>query len=433
MDGTLGLAHSKGNHGENRHLTSESLRRGDTNLRSHMDIGTCVRSPRNRRADSIADAIDEGTFLLGQLYSCQSIGCLTTLGDGHYDIILTHDRITVTELAGILHLDGDTHQRLDNLLANQTSMPRCTTGHNDHTLGTEHLTAIVNQCRECHMIGLDIHAPSHAVGQTLWLLEDLLEHKVGITTLLNLSEVNIDGLYCQLLLFTKDAHDLQILTTTDHSDITILEIHHLIGILHDRAGIRTQEELVVTDTYHQRTLLTGSDNLIRIAFVEHSDGVCANHLIESHLNSRQKVELLMFLDILNKLHQHLSIRIRNEGHTFGLEFLFQFCIVLNDTVMDDSQIMALGIVGMGIARRRLTMSGPACMGNTDMTTYILIVTIVAKIIDLAFRFIDIQLACAIDHSHTSTVVTTIFQTAQALDQDRESILISDITNYSTHT
>ena len=263
-------------------------------------------------------------------------------------------------------------------------MPRCTTGHNDHTLGTEHLTTVVDQGRECHMIGLDIHASSHAIGQTLRLLEDFLEHKVRITTLLNLSEVDIDSLYRQLLLFTKDAHNLQVLTTTDHSDITILEIHHLIGILHDRAGIRTQEELVVTDTYYQRTLLTGSDNLIRIALVEHSDGVCTDHLIESHLNSCQEIELLMFLDILNELHQHLSIRIRNEGHTFSLEFLLQICIVLNDTIMDDSQVMALGIVGMGIARGRLTMSGPTRVRDTDISTYILIVTVFTQIVDLAF-------------------------------------------------
>ena len=101
--------------------------------------------------------------------------------------------------------------------------------------------------------------------------------------------------------------------------------------------------------------------------------------------------------------------------------------------MDDSQVMALRIVGMGIARGRLTMGGPTGMGNTDISTHILIVAIVAKIVDLALRFIDIQLAGAIDHSHTSTVITTIFKATQALDQDRKSILISDITNYSTHT
>ena len=88
---------------------------------------------------------------------------------------------------------------------------------------------------------------------------------------------------------------------------------------------------------------------------------------------------------------------------------------------------------MGIARGRLTVSSPSGVGDTDMPTHILIVAVFTKIVDLAFRFIDIQFTSTVDHRNTSTIVTAIFQTAQTLNQDRESFLISDITNYSTHT
>jgi hypothetical protein len=90
-------------------------------------------------------------------------------------------------------------------------------------------------------------------------------------------------------------------------------------------------------------------------------------------------------------------------------------------------------MGMGVARGRFAMSGPARVGYTDMPAHVLIVTIIAEIIYFALRFIHIQLAGTINHSHTGTIITTILQTAQTLNQDRESVFISYITNYSTHT
>ena len=132
---------------------------------------------------------------------------------------------------------------------------------------------------------------------------------------------------------------MQVLSATQHGDIPVFQIHHLVGIFHDRTGIRTQEELILADAYHQRTLLAGCDNLIRIALIDDSDGIGANHLIERHLYRCQQVELLLLLDILDELHQHLRVGIRLKLHALGLQFGLQVGIVLDDTIMDDSQIL----------------------------------------------------------------------------------------------
>ena len=191
------------------------------------------------------------------------------------------------------------------------------------------------------MVGLDIHTSAHTVGEALGLFEYLLEHKVRISSFLYLSEIDIDGLHRQFLLLTEDADNLQFLPTTDHSDITILKIHDLVGILHDGTGVRAQEELIVADADHQGTLFTSRNNLIWIALVEHSNGIGTDHLIECHLNSRQEVELLMLLDVFNELYEHLRISVRNKSNALCLELLLQLCIILDDTIVNDSQVMAL--------------------------------------------------------------------------------------------
>ena len=141
----------------------------------------------------------------------------------------------------------------------------------------------------------------------------------------------------------------------------------------------------------------------------------------------------MILNILNQLHQHLRISIRDKRHALGLKFRLQVGIVLDDTVMDNGQVLGRGIMRVGIPGGRFTVGSPAGMGNTNGTTGILVVTILHKIINLALRFIDIQFTIVIQQRHAGTVITTILQSPQSLYQNRKSLLISDISNNSAHT
>ena len=134
---------------------------------------------------------------------------------------------------------------------------------------------------------------------------------------------------------------MQFLATANQGDIAILQINHLIGVFYDRTGITTQEELVLADTHYQRALLAGSNNLVRVTLVNHGNRIGTNHLIESHLNSLQQREVLLDHDVFNQLNQHLRIGIADKLNTLGLQFLLDISIVLNDTIMDNSQIMTL--------------------------------------------------------------------------------------------
>ena len=52
------------------------------------------------------------------------------------------------------------------------------------------------------MISLYIHTTTHAIGQAFGLLKNLLEHKVGITTFLYLTKIDIYCLDLRLLFLT---------------------------------------------------------------------------------------------------------------------------------------------------------------------------------------------------------------------------------------
>ena len=239
------------------------------------------------------------------------------------------------------------------------------------------------------MIALDVDTSAHTVGQTIGLLEDFLQHEMGIATLLNLSEVDVDGLYLQGLFLAQDAEHLQLFTLTDDSDITVFQIDDLVSIFDDRTGITTKEEFVLTDTHHQGTLLTGSNNLGGVALVDDGNGISANNLIESSLNGLQQRELLLDHNIFDQLNKYLGIGIALERHTLFNELGLDVGIVLDDTVMDDGQVVALGIVRVSITAGGLAMRSPTGMGNAYVTRHILIAAIFCQIIDLSLCLIDV--------------------------------------------
>ena len=189
------------------------------------------------------------------------------------------------------------------------------------------------------MIAFHIDTSTHTVGQTFRLLEDFLQHEVGITTLFNLSEVDVYLLDSQLLLLAQDTDYFQFLTQTNNGNVAILQIDHLISIFDDRTGITTQEELTVANANHQRTLLAGSDNLAGITLVDNGNGISTDDLIEGYLNGLQQRELLLHHDILHQLHQHLGIGIRLEMDAFLDKLRLDVGIVLNDAIVDNSQVM----------------------------------------------------------------------------------------------
>ena len=185
------------------------------------------------------------------------------------------------------------------------------------------------------------HTATHTVAQALRLLENFLQHEVRETALLNLAEIDIHGLNLRVELYVLDIHHLQFLSETHHGDVAILQVNYLVGIFDDRAGIRTEIELsVLANTHYQRALLAGSDNLVRVALVENSDGVSANHLTERNLNGGQQIKFLLHLDVFNELYEHLSIGLALELHTLCHQVLLDIGIVLDNTIMNHGKVLA---------------------------------------------------------------------------------------------
>lgn len=100
-----------------------------------MDVGAGIGTAGNAAAYGIDNAKDKGTLAAGQLDGGKGIGGFATLGDGKDDIIGADDGIAVAELGGILYLNWNLAEGLEELLANEACVPAGATGNDDEAAG----------------------------------------------------------------------------------------------------------------------------------------------------------------------------------------------------------------------------------------------------------------------------------------------------------
>ena len=172
--------------------------------------------------------------------------------------------------------------------------------------------------------------------------------------------------------------------------------------------------------------------MARVILLNNSNGIRTDGTVQRLTNGRNQVLAILLVVEINQLHQHLGI-----GSTLKLialldELFLQYLVVFDDTIMHQRQVTTHAHMRMRIGSRRLTMGSPAGMGDTDMAAAILVGSHLLQVAHLTLCLVNIQLILTINQCHTSAVISTIFQLFQALDKDRISIILTNISNNSTH-
>ena len=180
---------TEGHQGEDGHLGGKGFGRSHANFRTRVRVGAGLGDAGNRRTHHVADADDGRALALGELDGGDGVGGFARLRDGDDDVVLVNQRVAIAELGGILHLDGNAYQTLEQVLADDACVPRSAARHDDEASGIQHLLFVLNDAAECHNVLFHVQTAAHAVLDGAGLLEDLLQHEMLETALFQLLEV----------------------------------------------------------------------------------------------------------------------------------------------------------------------------------------------------------------------------------------------------
>ena len=189
IDGLFFTCQCQSQHCEYSDLPGKCFSGCHANLRSYVDVRTGMCGTRNGWTDRITNAVNKRTATFCQFYGCQCIGRLATLRNGDHNIIFTNHRITITKFRGVFYLHRYTAETFDQMLADQSGMPRGSTSHNNKAFCFQKPFLIVDNGRKHNTGTFHIDTSAHTIMNAIGLFENLFQHKMWVTAFLKLSQV----------------------------------------------------------------------------------------------------------------------------------------------------------------------------------------------------------------------------------------------------
>ena len=212
-------------------------------------------------------------------------------------------------------------------------MPRRAASHDHDALAVQEFFLIVKHSVYYDALSSLHHTAADAVAQGIGLLEYLLQHEVRVATLLQLRDGHLQLLDVDVSLLVVQVCDLQRHSAAYLGYLAILQIHGLLGVFHERRGVRRQEELVFAYAYHKRRALACGDYDIGVGLVHHRDGVGSHHLLQRLAHCLQQRALVGEAYVFYELYQHLGIGLRLELAAMLFQRVLQHLVVLDGAVV----------------------------------------------------------------------------------------------------
>ena len=129
---------------------------------------------------------------------------------------------------------------------------------------------------------------------------------------------------------------------------------------------------------------------------------------------------------------NFRISFSDELMIFLPQVVLQLEIVFDDAVMNDDHAASAIAMRVGIFFGRTAVRGPTRVAYAVRAIDRIFLQDVFKIAQLAFGPANLQLVIFVNSGNAGGVVAAIFKLAQALDDQRHDLFVSDVSDYSTH-
>ena len=247
------------------------------------------------------------------------------------------------------------------------------------------------------------------------LLVDLLHHEMleaaffgcfGVP--LNGGSFVLNGLFVgveKLNGIGRQARDLEIVNVIDGT-----------GIFEQRGHVRSNQRAALGLADDERAVLAGSVDRAGFIGKQHAQRVRAAHMQHCAGDGVQRVAGgLAHIIVVQQLGQNLSVGLGRKGEALVGQALFDLEIVLDDAVVHDGNFFIVGVMGVCIDDRGLTVGGPAGVADAAAAGEgAAAVRHLAQYFQAALCLDDFDLACGVLHGKTSRVIAAVFQLGQAI-------------------
>jgi hypothetical protein len=238
------FAQRQSKHDHGHELRGVRLGRSDTDFRTSIDVYTAVGQERDGRANNVDNTNGQCTTLQAVAQRHERIGSLARLRHEDTSIVTEDGGLSVEEVGGQLHGDGDVGKLLEGTTDCHARVVARSAGNEYQSSAASDGAHVLPQTTKGDCFVGNVETTTHGVDDRLGLLEDFLLHEVVELALHDLLELKLDGLNGSDIggaIILGESVDVE-LTIMDVSNIVIFEIENLLGVFDERRSVRGEEE-----------------------------------------------------------------------------------------------------------------------------------------------------------------------------------------------
>src|SRR5512133_2673843 len=192
----------------------------------------------------------------------------------------------------------------------------------------------------------------------LRLLENLLQHEMRKTLLVNLTELQVNLLYLRLerlVAYCLQHH----LVLAYNGQVAVIQVNDPLGILYNGSCIRGNKVLTVTDSDNKRRTLSRCKHLALLITADYGKSVCAFDLVKGQCNRLFGRQISLKVKVFHQVGKDLSVCLACKRYAPAFQVTFDTGIILNDSVMYHDEITPAGDLRVSVDLIGLTVCRPA--------------------------------------------------------------------------
>src|SRR4029077_6918877 len=139
-------------------------------------------------------------------------------------------------------------------------------------------------------------------------------------------------------------------------------------------------------------------------------------------------EKMLFDEVSNDF----GIGLRGELMTFFDELFLQAEVILDDAIVYDDDLAGAVAMRMSVFFRGAPVSSPSGVANAIAAVERFEADDLFQVAQLAFGAANLQLVPIAGNGDSSRIVSAVFETSQAFDNDRNYFFLADISDDATH-
>lgn len=239
------LAKREGEHDHGNELRRVRLGGSNTNLGAGVDVDTAVSEHGNGGTDNVNDTDGQRATLQAVSQGHERVRSLTRLRDKHTGIVAEDRSLAIQKIGGKLNSDRNLCQLFkDTTDCHARVVAGTTSNENDSAAATDGWK-VRAETAEGNCLVRNVETTTHGVDNRLGLLENLLLHevvKLALHDLLELKLKSLDGADVRRAISLLETVDVE-RALVNVSNIVILKVEDLLGVLDNGRRVRREEEL----------------------------------------------------------------------------------------------------------------------------------------------------------------------------------------------